>query len=270
MALIENTLFDAVVDKVEVAIDRLLTLYPKDLGWYCAFSGGKDSIVIKKLLEMARDREQDAGREFKYDVWYNVTTIDPPDLVRYIKKYHKDCNWNYPKRSFFQRLEERCFPPTRMIRWCCDEFKERGGEGRFVVTGVRWAESGRRSKRRMVESCMRSKTKRYMHVIIDWTDAEVWAFIKRFELPYCKLYDEGWKRIGCLLCPMADYSRHKEVVRYPKYEAAFRYWFRRMYAARLAKGKKITNWKNGDEMFDWWMKASTNRKKHPDQMVMFE
>ena len=35
-------------------------------------------------------------------------------------------------------------PPTRIVRYCCSEFKEIGGEGRLKITGVRWAESSNR------------------------------------------------------------------------------------------------------------------------------
>ena len=45
------------------------------------FSGGKDSIVIKHLATMA-------GIDF--DPVYSVTTIDPPELIYYIRNYHKD------------------------------------------------------------------------------------------------------------------------------------------------------------------------------------
>ena len=65
---------------IEKTVERLRIYEPPE-GYYLAFSGGKDSIVIKKLAEMA---------DVKYDVHYNVTTIDPPDLVRFIRKHHKD------------------------------------------------------------------------------------------------------------------------------------------------------------------------------------
>ena len=51
MALIEETLFGT-VDKVQIAIDRLKAFEPAD-GYWLAFSGGKDSVVIKRLAQMA-------------------------------------------------------------------------------------------------------------------------------------------------------------------------------------------------------------------------
>ena len=49
--LIEHTLL-GVVDKVENAIEVLRTFEPRE-GYYLAFSGGKDSIVIKALCDLA-------------------------------------------------------------------------------------------------------------------------------------------------------------------------------------------------------------------------
>ena len=58
------------------AIDRLQTFEPPE-GYYLAFSGGKDSQTIYHLA-------QEAG--VKFDAHYNVTGIDPPELVYFIRE----------------------------------------------------------------------------------------------------------------------------------------------------------------------------------------
>lgn len=63
--------------KVEVAIDRFKTFEPPE-GYFLAFSGGKDSVVIKALADMA---------EVKYDAHYQITSVDPPELVRFVKSF---------------------------------------------------------------------------------------------------------------------------------------------------------------------------------------
>lgn len=230
--------------KVKIAIERLQTFEPLE-GYYLAFSGGKDSIVIKQLAI-------EAG--VKFDAHYSVTTIDPPDLIYYMREYHSDVEWDHPKEPFLSKMAKKGFP-MRQKRWCCEEYKERGGSGRLVVTGIRWAESYTRKSRKMVEHCLKDKTKRFVHPIIDWTEENVWGFIRNRKLPYCGLYDEGWKRIGCLFCPFqGKKSRLREVSRFPKYAEAFRRAFRKLYADRKERGmKSVERWGNGDEMFDWWL-----------------
>lgn len=256
--LIEQTLFEF-NDKVKTAIQRLKEFEPEE-GYYLAFSGGKDSCVIKALADIAG---------VKYDAHYNMTTIDPPELVQFIREFHSDVIIDRPEKSFFQEMQYRGFP-QRQSRWCCSVLKEQGGANRFVITGVRWDESYKRSKRRMVESCYRDTQKRYLNVIIDWTEFDVWEFIKSYNIPYCKLYDEGWKRIGCLFCPMSGSRRKMEIERYPKFKKAFELNFEKLYQKRKASGaKSISRWNSGKEMFDWWLNED-RVTEIPDQGVLFE
>ena len=149
MALFEDTLFGH-VDKVQKAIDRLKAFEPKE-GYYLAFSGGKDSQCIYHLAKMAG---------VKFDAHYSVTTVEPPELMRFIKEQYPDVEWerhywpdnpkyNLPsgKRrqiTMWNLIADHTIPPTRQARYCCSALKESGGGGRLVVTGVRWAESARR------------------------------------------------------------------------------------------------------------------------------
>lgn len=129
-------------DKVEVAIDRLKSFEPEE-GYYLAFSGGKDSVVIKALADMA---------QVKYDAHYNHTSVEPPELVQFVREYHKDVQieWHRYKDgsriTMWNLIPKRSFPPTRIARYCCQELKEHGGDGRLAITGVRWAESANRKK----------------------------------------------------------------------------------------------------------------------------
>lgn len=255
----ELDLFRGNINKVEMAISRLRQFEPPE-GYYLAFSGGKDSITLKRLADLATIR---------YDAHYNNPTIDPPELVKFIRSQYPDVTFDQPPIPFLKRLETRGFP-LRQRRWCCQEYKERGGSGRIVLTGIRWAESNRRKKRKLVETCFRDTTKRYVNPIIDWTNDDVWTFIDREHLPYCLLYDEGWKRIGCLFCPMTyKKQRLAEATRYPKYAAAFRKSFKRLFQYKKEQGHAVDSWRNGDEMFEWWI-SGDQKKQNPDQMVMFE
>jgi len=239
-----NDLFGS---KVDASIERLQGYEPltKGMGYYLAFSGGKDSCAILALAKMAG---------VKFDAHYSMTTIDPPELYHFIRTEHPEVMWHRPEQTFLQKVVTVGIP-NRMARWCCEYLKEGGGDGRVVLTGVRWAESAKRAKRRMTETCYRDQGKQYLHPIIDWSDQDVWEFIRGNNIKYCSLYDEGKKRIGCLFCPNASAATKAwESKRYPKFAAAFVKAFQKLKDNRTSAGKtSCDKWKDGQEMFDWWI-----------------
>src|SRR5574343_2063241 len=101
----EQTLFGE-IDKVQQAIDRLKEHEPEE-GYYLAFSGGKDSVCIKALADMAK---------VKYDAHYNITTVDPPELVKFIKKYHPDVIRDRPNINMWNLIIKKGTLPLRNKR----------------------------------------------------------------------------------------------------------------------------------------------------------
>ncbi len=241
--LIEHTFF-GIEDKVKIAVERLRKYeeLTEGEGYYLAFSGGKDSCVIKALANMAG---------VKYDAHYSVTGIDPPEVVKFIRKQHPDVKFEKNCKSILRMIPTKGFP-IRHGRWCCEYLKEHGGDGRVVVTGLRKAESIKRRARQLLEG---NTLKQIVNPVIDWTDHDVWQFIGENNIPYCKLYNEGWRRIGCLFCPCArKQNRLKEMELYPKMAEAFIRAFERLYQNRKEAGiTSVDRWKDGKEMFYWWI-----------------
>ena len=218
------------------------------------YSGGKDSDVI---LQLAKE----SGVPFR--VTHNLTTADPPDNVYYIRRVFArlreegiDCRINVPKRSLWRIMRETLVVPSRVMRVCCSELKERRmPDAPYIVTGVRWAESaGRRAKsgiamvhtasappssprytageqaaaaagllttddassRRLFEQCA-MRGVRVLNPIIDWSDDDVRSYLRSRGIEGNPLYKEGWTRIGCVGCPLAG-RRAREIAfaRYPK------------------------------------------------------
>jgi phosphoadenosine phosphosulfate reductase len=248
-------------DKIKLAIGRLRSFEPTE-GYYLAFSGGKDSCILKQLAI-------ESG--VKFDTHYSVTTIDPPELTKFIRQFHPDVIWERPPTPFLKRVIKKGMP-RRQARWCCEEYKERGGTGRLVLTGIRWAESPRRSSRKMVEHCIKDKSKRFVHPIIDWSGEDVWGFIKDRKLPYCSLYDEGWKRIGCIFCPMqTTKNKQREVERYPKFVRAFQMAFQSLKENRESRNMhSCDRWPNGKAMFEWYIsgKAAPKQPEAVERIMM--
>lgn len=283
--MLRETMIDGTVfDKVQKSIDRLKAFEPKE-GYFLAFSGGKDSVVIKALADMAG---------VKYDAHYSLTTVDPPELVRFIKDVHPDVEIIKPKLSMWRLIEKKGIPPTRLLRYCCAEMKEASGQGRVTITGVRWDESNNRKKnrnlvnigtkkdgiihnddndeaRRTVESCYRTK-KTLVNPIIDWLDEDVWQFIREYKVPYCCLYDEGFTRLGCIGCPMSGTPGMKrDFERWPMYKRSYIRAFDKMIARRKQKGLGCDNqFASGQTCFDWWIEDKKKESAWEDQVELEE
>lgn len=272
------------MDKEHQAIQRLQAASKMSLDAYglplvVTTSGGKDSSVV---VELARR----AGIPF--EVLHNHTTADAPETVYFIRDEFKrlegmgvKCTVEYPvykgkRTSMWDLISQKLMPPTRIVRYCCEVLKEHGGTGRFIVTGVRWAESTRRKnsrgiyekmsadkdrrvilsndnddRRRLFENCT-IRAKRVVNPIVDWTDTDVWDFLQSERVPCNPLYCEGFKRVGCIGCPMAGKTRYAEFSRWPTYRINYVRAFDRMIAARAETGKD-TVWTSGEQVFRWWM-----------------
>ena len=108
--------------------------------------------------------------------------------------------------------------------------------------------------RRLVEQCYQ-KTKTTLNPIIDWTDDEVWEFIREYAVPYCKLYDEGFTRVGCIGCPMNTHAS-EEFDRWPKYREQYVRSFEKMIMEIERRGvlrKEGLSWINGEAVMEWWL-----------------
>ena len=256
MPLIENDIFGP-RDRVEIAIKRLKTFEPPE-GYWVAVSGGKDSTVIYDLVHRS-------GCKATYH--HNLTTIDPPEVIWHIRKHQPDVVIHRPKMPLLARMVELGMPPLRMRRWCCAEYKESKGIGR-IVTGIRAQESAKRANRKIMEPCFKDKRKDFINPILDWSDADVWEYIKSRKLPYLSLYDEGYKRVGCVLCPMTR-TVERDKKRFPKIYEAWRKAIYRLFEKQQAKGK-LEGYKNAEEFWQWWLDRDAPSKQPSDQTVLFE
>jgi len=227
----------------------------------------KDSDCIRILCELAG---------VKHELWHNHTTVDAPETVYYVRSI-PGIHISYPELSMWQLIVKKGIPPMRFARYCCQELKEHGGEGRFIVTGVRKSESVKRAARELLEiqgskksrwafihdndetkielyNCI-NKHSPILNPIIDWYDDDVWDFLRYYDCKSNPLYQCGFKRIGCIGCPMAQGKRGQvwEFARYPKYKQLYIRAFDRMIQKYEESGRKYAKWTDGKSVFDWWM-----------------
>lgn len=284
-------------DLEQIAIERLKAASEMSLQHYkmpliITDSGGKDSQVVKELALRSG---------IPFEIQHNHTTADAPETVRYIRQEAKrfeelgiPYTINLPvykgkRTSMWSLIPQKLMPPTRLVRYCCAVLKEGGGAGRFIATGVRWAESTARKKNRgiyesdrkiilnndndekrlLFENC-RLKAKRVVNPIVDWTNEDVWAFLDGEDIRYNPLYWEGWKRVGCVGCPMAGRKcQEMEFARWPKYRGLYIAAFDRMLLERQRRSKIDGSWRAGTtglDVFHWWIRDGVL----PGQIDLFE
>ena len=271
------------IGRIQLASQMSLTYYKQPI--MICISGGKDSDV---LLELTRR----AGVPF--EIQHSHTTVDAPQTVYHVRdifrRYEQNgikCTLDKPKMTMWELIVHKKMPPTRLVRYCCSYLKEQHGKNRHILTGVRWDESISRKnkrgiyedkatdiknkiiitndnddKRRLTERCQ-VLASTITNPIVDWKDKDVWDFIDSEHIKCNPLYGCGFKRVGCIGCPVASKSRKMEFKMFPTYKRAYIRAFDKMLEARKAAGLKNNDlWRDGKSVFRWWMEEKFN----PDQL----
>ena len=122
--------------------EKIALNYDAEQGYFLAFSGGKDSQALYHIAQLA-------GVRFQGHM--NLTSVDPPEVIRFVKTNYPEVELRKPGKSIFQHAIEKQILPTMRVRWCCAEYKETAGAGKVTLIGIRKAESSRRAKRNEVE-----------------------------------------------------------------------------------------------------------------------
>lgn len=247
-------------------------------GFYLAFSGGKDSQVLYHLAVM--------GGGVKFKAHMNLTSVDPPEVIRFVKQHYPEVELIKPKISIYDMAKKKGCLPTRKIRWCCEEFKEMSGAGKVTLIGIRREESSRRAKRNEVEmdkhkfcgsfdqwsehrekmvTCVGGKDKILVSPILHWTSSDVWEFLNSNGIPHCSLYDKGYKRIGCILCPMSNYKQKIREIRY--YPNVKRNYIKAIEWMMENKWTEKRFLDNPEMAFNWWISGKSFKQFYADEYL---
>lgn len=182
----------SLVDKVSEAVTFIRENEPDD-GYVLGFSGGKDSIVTYHLAKIA-------GVSFKPYLSL-VPGNDNPDVLSFVRENYPDVTFTCRKgKGFAQQIAIKGLPSFR-YRWCCEKFKETAiyRREKSLLLGIRAEESRARAERSRVESAPHGTT--FLKPVFYWTESDVWEFIDTLGLKYPSLYDTGYSRVGCIICP---------------------------------------------------------------------
>lgn len=256
-------------------------------------SGGKDSSVITQLAEECLGTDFEVlTSHTTLDAPPTVKFIEK-EFKRLNEKGIKTTYKNrFPvENTIWELIQKRQSMPTRVLRFCCRTLKETGTKNRIAIVGVRAAESaGRRGRETFslrgttkkdglffsydhaeevfreskeiqddnwdctLISFMKKNKDITVNAIYEWSDEDVWDFIKDRKLEVNPLYSMGFVRVGCLLCPMATkVEKRKQIEMFPTYKQAFINAAQKLLESPAFQKKENVTWKTGEEMFDWWI-----------------
>jgi phosphoadenosine phosphosulfate reductase len=191
----------------------------KNLPVNVSFSGGKDSLVVLDLtLSALKNR--------KVQAFFLNTGIEFPETVEFAHKYCKENNVELIEKkavSDFWDNVDAFGPPAKDFRWCCKICKLAPANAAIeeclaeaptciTVDGKRRYESFSRANISTSEKNPFVPGQLNIFPVKDWKAIEIWLYIYWRKLEYNPLYDLGFERVGCYLCPAAlsaEYQRLK-------------------------------------------------------------
>ena len=265
------------IDLIRKAEKMALRLDPGK-GFYNTFSGGKDSQCLYHLVKMA---------DVKHKTHMNLTRVDPPEVIRFVKTQYPDVELIKPRMSIYEMAKKKHLLPTMRFRWYCAEFKELSGVGKVTLIGIRKEESARRSNRQEISAtikgkrneetfdqwseheekmvaCVKGKDKILVSPIIHWMERDVWEFLNANGIPHCELYDQGYTRIGCICCPMSSPKQKlKEIERYPHVKSN---WLKTIQWLK-DNGYNTHPEESADTNFRWWISGKSFDKFYADEFL---
>lgn len=105
--------------------------------------------------------------------------------------------WKFLAVDFPYEVSDKCC--HHMQKKPIIKYEKATGNKGYV--GLLAEESASRMQDYRLHGCNSYETKRKMsRPIAFWTEDNVWEYIKDNNLPYCNIYDMGYKRTGCLFC----------------------------------------------------------------------
>jgi len=172
-------------------------------------SGGKDSTAV--MLWVIHESEYSPA-----DVIFNFTDGHNEaqctyDYISYLSAYaeqhgYSPIHWLAPDLDFWQLARKKQRFPSIKARFCTQHLKIKPLQA-FIATisdqvvsisGVRADESAARSQ--LPERAFNAAGYQVFRPILAWSEAHVFAYLRRWNVPRNPLYDLGFSRVGCFPC----------------------------------------------------------------------
>jgi phosphoadenosine phosphosulfate reductase len=178
-------------------IKKAVELYGKEhIG--VAWTGGKDSTTVLHLVQQA------FGGEIPVIVVNIDTSVKFPEIYEF--REHLKREWGLDLRLFRNDEALKWIKPAEDHSECCYQLKTlplrtaiRSLGLKALITGVRWDEQETRSNEEYFSQRFNTEHVR-VQPILHFTEADIWEHLRKHNIPYCKLYDRGFRSLGCLPC----------------------------------------------------------------------
>ena len=162
-----------------------------------AWSGGKDSTTVLHLIK----------QEFKkviIPVVFIDTSVKFKEIYSFRDKIAKEWDLNLiivrneealKTIKIAQNKEECCYLlKTVPLR---EAITSHGWQA--LITAVRWDEQEAR-KNETYFSRRENPPHTRIHPILHFRELDIWAYIRKYNIPYCELYHKGYRSLGCEPC----------------------------------------------------------------------
>lgn len=114
--------------KQSIQMTKEYTLKNLDKKIFVSISGGKDSDVMKHIVDIAFNELREEGINVDYNLIAFNTSNDTAETYKHLKQHHKMTKENIisPEVGFYQWIVDKknYFTPTRFVRNCCSTYKE--------------------------------------------------------------------------------------------------------------------------------------------------
>lgn len=205
---------------LEAAQQRIDEIYNNFDSVVVAFSGGKDSLVVLKLVEMFHEKH---GIKAKPRVLFRDEELIPDDVIQFVQgirasgahdfryfclqlqseKYvlgrkYSYIQWDANRRHLRPMPDFAITSPTVMDQYSTDDFTMQGMPGRVcILTGIRAQESlirlraivNKKNKTHIAATSGGSGRVSMGRPIYDWSERDVFKFFDEHGIKYCPIYD---------------------------------------------------------------------------------
>ncbi|WP_034633713.1 phosphoadenosine phosphosulfate reductase family protein [Maridesulfovibrio bastinii] len=166
-----------------------------------AWTGGKDSTVVMAIwIEVLKMESLKMNpRALSID-----TGVKFPEVLSFRDSLASD--WNIDVDIVRPDIDPDAYPYAVDVLKCCRELKVEPlmkavekGKIEVLISGIRRDEHPSRQNRDYLEK-REAPEHLMLNPVLDWTEMDIWSFITMNDLPFCELYDQGYRSLGCRPC----------------------------------------------------------------------